>query len=108
MRQLTNDRYADLQPDWSPDGRTLAFVSDRGAGADLDRSDYAPLGIWLLDVASGQARPARALRRPAGAGRTEVNPQFGAERARPLLPLRPRRGQRPLPAGRWRAASSSG
>ena len=29
LRRLTNDLYADLQPAWSPDGRSLAFVTDR-------------------------------------------------------------------------------
>ena len=29
VRQLTNDRYADLQPTWSPDGTQLAFSTDR-------------------------------------------------------------------------------
>src|SRR5437773_2550349 len=35
--RLTNDKYADLQPTFSPDGRTIAFVSDRGAGSNLDQ-----------------------------------------------------------------------
>ncbi|MBI2615351.1 MAG: PD40 domain-containing protein, partial [Gemmatimonadetes bacterium] len=26
---MTDDAYADLQPAWSPDGRTLAWVTDR-------------------------------------------------------------------------------
>ena len=30
VRQLTNDRYADLQPTWAPDGETIAFTTDRG------------------------------------------------------------------------------
>ena len=36
--QLTNEPGYDGQPSWSPDGRTLAFVSDRGrASRDLYR-----------------------------------------------------------------------
>ncbi|HWO88431.1 MAG TPA: hypothetical protein VNL98_04695 [Gemmatimonadales bacterium] len=34
-RRLTEDRYADLQPVWSPDGRALAFVTDRGPETDF-------------------------------------------------------------------------
>ena len=44
VRQLTNDRYADLQPTWSPDGNHLAFTTDRG------RTDLS-----LLDVSSKMA-----------------------------------------------------
>src|SRR5262249_9457890 len=29
LRRLTSDGFADLQPAWSPDGRRLAFVTDR-------------------------------------------------------------------------------
>jgi hypothetical protein len=29
VTQLTHDAYADLQPAWSPDGRTIAFTTDR-------------------------------------------------------------------------------
>ena len=30
LRRLTNDKYADLHPVWSPDGNTIAFATDRG------------------------------------------------------------------------------
>ncbi len=42
--QLTDDDFIDMSPSWSPDGSTIAFVSDRGGKAD----------IWLMDVASGE------------------------------------------------------
>ena len=29
LRRLTNDAYADVQPVWSPDGRRIAFATDR-------------------------------------------------------------------------------
>ena len=54
-RRLTNDAYADLQPEWAPDGRTLAFVSDRGAESAAE-TVYRDFSIWALDVASGQIR----------------------------------------------------
>ena len=34
--QVTNDKFADLQPDWSPDGETIAFVTDRGPNTDFN------------------------------------------------------------------------
>ncbi|HEY1910508.1 MAG TPA: amidohydrolase family protein [Vicinamibacterales bacterium] len=40
--QLTNDPAVDIDPAWSPDGRRLAFVSDRGGHMDL----------WIRDLAT--------------------------------------------------------
>jgi dipeptidyl aminopeptidase/acylaminoacyl peptidase len=45
-RQFTAGPGSDRQPRWSPDGRTLAFVSTRENGAQL----------WLLPLAGGEAR----------------------------------------------------
>ena len=45
-RQLTTGPGSDRQPRWSPDGRTLAFVSTRENGAQL----------WVLPVAGGEGR----------------------------------------------------
>jgi dipeptidyl aminopeptidase/acylaminoacyl peptidase len=81
-RQLTLGANHDAAPRWSPDGRQLAFLSDRGAilragGAardadDLRLSKAAPSGlkdlvgrdlphgvmqVWLLPLAGGEAQP---------------------------------------------------
>jgi dipeptidyl aminopeptidase/acylaminoacyl peptidase len=81
-RQLTLGANHDAVPRWSPDGRSLAFLSDRGAilragGAARDRADLRlaktlpsglkdvvgrdlPHGVvqaWLLPLAGGEARP---------------------------------------------------
>ena len=53
--QLTDDAFIDLSPSWSPDGSTIAFVTDRGGKAD----------IWLMDVASGEATQLTDNPRPA-------------------------------------------
>jgi len=42
-RRLTNDRFVETDPTWSPDGRSIAFSSDRDGTTDL----------WVRDVASG-------------------------------------------------------
>ena len=45
VTQLTFDLAADRSPTWSPDGRSIAFASDRGGSN----------AIWRMDVATGEA-----------------------------------------------------
>jgi dipeptidyl aminopeptidase/acylaminoacyl peptidase len=62
-RQLTAGARNDTTPRWSPDGRTLAFVSDRGgvlqaggAGAKPGKAEAPKDGgtqVWLLPFADG-------------------------------------------------------
>jgi Tol biopolymer transport system component len=55
-RRLTSGDFDDIQPAWSPDGRVLAFVRSRLAGARLEPGDvfgfYAGGDVWTLDLAS--------------------------------------------------------
>ena len=44
--------YADVSPAWSPDGSTIAFSRTTIDGGQED----TPSALWLLDVASGEAR----------------------------------------------------
>ena len=53
LRQLTNDRYADLQPAFSPDGRTIAFATDRAAGTDFQRLTFADLNAHATSTPAG-------------------------------------------------------
>ena len=46
LTQVTNDSYVDLEPDWSPDGNTLAYISDRGG----------IVNVWLHDLKTNQNR----------------------------------------------------
>ena len=49
LRALTADpRFVHLQAGVSPDGRTLAYISNRNNGVDFD--------LWLCDLASGEHR----------------------------------------------------
>jgi Tol biopolymer transport system component/imidazolonepropionase-like amidohydrolase len=43
---LTQDRFSKVDPAWSPDGKTLAYSTDKGGSLD----------IWLRDMATGEAR----------------------------------------------------
>ena len=50
-RQLTAGPGSDRQPRWSPDGKTLAFISTREGGAQ----------VWLLPIGGGDARKVSTL-----------------------------------------------
>jgi dipeptidyl aminopeptidase/acylaminoacyl peptidase len=50
-RQITNGPGSDRQPRWSPDGKTVAFISTREGGAQ----------VWLLPIAGGDARKVSTL-----------------------------------------------
>lgn len=49
-RRVTNDRFVEMHPTWSPDGRSLAFSSDRDGTMD----------IWVRDLAGGDERKVAA------------------------------------------------
>jgi hypothetical protein len=51
LRRLTNDHYRDADPDWSPDGRTVVFASDR-----TDNGEFGSTNLFLLDVETGAIR----------------------------------------------------
>lgn len=45
-RRITHDRFVEMDPAWSPDGRSLAFSSDRSGTMDL----------WVHDMQTGAER----------------------------------------------------
>jgi Tol biopolymer transport system component len=73
LRRLTDDAYADLQPAWSPDGRQVAFVTDRFSTAlgTLDTGNYR---LSSLDVASGEIAPLPGFEKGKN-----INPQWSAD-----------------------------
>jgi hypothetical protein len=73
LSRLTTDPFADYDPEWSPDGRQLAWVTDRFS-ANAATLDFGGYRIGLLDVASGQARPLGGFEN----GRS-TNPEFSAD-----------------------------
>jgi Tol biopolymer transport system component/DNA-binding winged helix-turn-helix (wHTH) protein len=50
LRHLTNDEYHDRDPQVSPNGRLVAFASDRGGR----------WGLWVISADGGQLRPLTA------------------------------------------------
>ena len=53
FRRLTRDRFGDLQPQWSPDGRFITWASERGPQADLDILQFGKWKISVMDLESG-------------------------------------------------------
>ncbi len=50
LKRLTNDRFTELHPQWSPDGKAIVFVTDRGTGTEEEKlmfGDY-DLAIYRL------------------------------------------------------------
>ncbi|HEY9448552.1 MAG TPA: hypothetical protein VIQ60_02325 [Gemmatimonadaceae bacterium] len=72
--QLTNDRYADLQPTWSPDGNTIAFATDSGSVTDFEQLRYGKMNIALRDMTTGATRLV-----PLFEGAKHINPQFSPD-----------------------------
>ncbi|GAC1656589.1 MAG: DPP IV N-terminal domain-containing protein [Gemmatimonadaceae bacterium] len=73
FRQLTKDKYGDLQPQWSPDGRYIAFATDRGDETNFDLLKFHRLHIALLDMQTGQITTL-----PGQAG-LNLNPQWAPD-----------------------------
>jgi hypothetical protein len=73
LRRLTKDAFADLQPAWSPDGRQIAFVTDRFS-TKLEALDPGNYRLGAVDVGSGEVR---AL--PAFDKGKNINPQWSAD-----------------------------
>src|SRR5262249_17894329 len=72
LRALTNDRNADIQPASSPDGKTIAFATDRGPETDFTKMKFSPLQIATIDVASGRI----SIFSPFPHAAHNINPQW--------------------------------
>ena len=61
LRRLTKDRFSNLQPQWSPDGKTIAFITDHTPNPD--KNDVLPndYNIALHHLQSGEVELLTAL-----------------------------------------------
>ena len=65
-RRLTNfpgadlDPYWEARPDWSPDGRRIAYLQ----GGEDRLHEYSPMQLAVIDVATGEATLPAAIDRP--------------------------------------------
>ncbi|RYE92169.1 MAG: hypothetical protein EOO75_07285, partial [Myxococcales bacterium] len=58
VEELARDRAIDIQPSWSPDGRTLFFSSDRTGIHNIYAYDLADRRLWLVtNVRTGAFMP---------------------------------------------------
>ncbi len=85
IQQLTKDIYGDIQPQWSPDGNSIAFVSDRGPDTDFDILKIGKLRVAMYDVATGKVETL------AGQGGLSINPQWSPD-GRSLIYISDRTG----------------
>ncbi|HEX7081696.1 MAG TPA: BamA/TamA family outer membrane protein [Gammaproteobacteria bacterium] len=76
LTRLTNDPYTAIEPGVSPDGRRIAFVTDRGRGTDLETLSFGDLGIAVLDVETGAIDVL-----PLFARGKHIDPQFSPDGA---------------------------
>ncbi|MDH5643412.1 MAG: peptidase S9, partial [Gemmatimonadota bacterium] len=53
LTRLTNDTYTEMQPAWSPNGRWLAFATDRFS-SDHQLLVHGELGLGIIDMETGR------------------------------------------------------
>jgi Tol biopolymer transport system component len=52
LERLTQDRFAELQPQWSPDGQSILFVTDRGEDTTEDNLLFGDWDLALYSLAT--------------------------------------------------------
>lgn len=51
LQRLTEDRFAELHPQWSPDGKSIVFATDRGEGTDEANLLFGDYDLALYHLA---------------------------------------------------------
>ncbi|MEO8380852.1 MAG: BamA/TamA family outer membrane protein [Acidobacteriota bacterium] len=74
VRRLTADKYADLQPAFSPDGKSLVFATDRGVSTILEQLQFTPMRLAVIDLGTGSIHEVNAF-----PGAKHINPQWAPD-----------------------------
>ena len=73
VKRLTNDYYADIQPNFSPDGKWIVFATDRlSVGNDRLKHHFGH-NLALLDLATGEVRNLNVF-----SGANNLDPEFAS------------------------------
>jgi Tol biopolymer transport system component len=73
LRRLTDDTYMERDPVFSPDGRQIAFTTDRGPETDLEKLAFGQSVIGIYDVDQGSIKLL-----PEQSGKN-INPQWSPD-----------------------------
>jgi Tol biopolymer transport system component len=56
LKAVTRDLYAEIHPDWSPDGKTIVFATDRNPDTHPEKQVYGETQIALMTLKTGEIR----------------------------------------------------
>ena len=73
LQRLTTDAFAEVQPAWSPDGRSIAFSTDRFS-TSLQNLDTGNMRLAVMDVTSRDVRPVGGFE-----DGKNINPQWSTD-----------------------------
>src|SRR5690606_896779 len=74
LEQLTDDKYSDFQPSFSPDGKTIVFSTDRKSLVSASRTVDFPMWLAMLDVATREIATIDLF-----PGANNLNPHFSGD-----------------------------
>jgi Tol biopolymer transport system component len=62
LRRVTQDRFAERDPQWSPDGHSLVYVTDAGPETDFAALEFGRMHLVQMDLEAGTVRDIRRSR----------------------------------------------